>query len=449
MKKVSLIAFGLLVGVLSVEAQNRDNIVEHLAAGGNDVAVGVDTSKVSFFNRFTIGGYGEATYAYNMYSDNPYRYMYPNRYKNAQGFGRMDLPHVVIMLGYDFGRGWHMGSEIEFEHGGTEVAIDVEGDEAVELEHEVERGGEVYLEQFWLEKTFLPQLNVRAGMLIVPVGLTNEHHLPTEFFTVFRPEGERTILPCTWHQIGLSLWGRAGRWRYEAMLLPGLNSRFFNNSGWIHKGASSPYEFTVANQLAVAVRANYRPMDALCIGLSGYYGGTRNDAYPQQTNNRITNNGNLTIASFDFVYKGHHAVARGNMVYGHLDNAAGIGSSNKNSDNSTFSPYSHTFVGKNAYAAGVEVGLDCFSWSVCSKLRQQRLFLFGRYEYYDSYVPSAGQPDYKWSDRQILAVGLNYFPIQNIVIKAEYNYRLLRSQYNDEPSLNIGIAYAGLFTRKL
>ena len=58
MKKVSLIAFGLLVGVLSVEAQNRDNIVEHLAAGGNDVAVSVDTSKVSFFNRFTLKIYG-------------------------------------------------------------------------------------------------------------------------------------------------------------------------------------------------------------------------------------------------------------------------------------------------------------------------------------------------------------------------------------------------------
>jgi hypothetical protein len=44
-----------------------------------------------------------------------------------------------------------------------------------------------------------------------------------------------------------------------------------------------------------------------------------------------------------------------------------------------------------------------------------------------------------------MAFGLNYYPIKNIVVKADYSYRFLKSGYNNEPSLNIGIAYEGFF----
>ena len=91
---------------------------------------------------------------------------------------------MVIYLGYDFGRGWSMGTEIEFEHGGTESAFETEFEEGGEYESEIERGGEVALEQFWLQKSFSPAFNLRLGHMIVPVGGTNQHHMPTEFFGV-------------------------------------------------------------------------------------------------------------------------------------------------------------------------------------------------------------------------------------------------------------------------
>lgn len=47
-----------------------------------------------------------------------------------------------------------MGMEIEFEHGGTESAVEIDADESGEYEAETERGGEVALEQFWLNKAF-------------------------------------------------------------------------------------------------------------------------------------------------------------------------------------------------------------------------------------------------------------------------------------------------------
>ena len=127
--------------------------------------------------RFTIGGYGEATMKRCFYSNNYLRYASPETYKDDQ-YGEFDLPHVVVYMGYDFGKGWSMGSEIEFEHGGTETAVEIEDEEGGEYETEVERGGEVALEQFWLQKSFNPYANLRAGMLIVPVGGTNAHHEP-------------------------------------------------------------------------------------------------------------------------------------------------------------------------------------------------------------------------------------------------------------------------------
>ena len=138
--------------------------------------------------------------------------------------------------------------------------------EGGEWEQETEKGGEVELEQFWLQKTFAPWANLRVGHIVVPVGLNNAHHEPTNFFTVYRPEGENTIMPSTWHQTGISFWGRYGKFRYEAQLLAGLNADNFTNVGWIKKGHKSPMEFDVANKYATAVRIDNYSVPGLRIG---------------------------------------------------------------------------------------------------------------------------------------------------------------------------------------
>ena len=156
-------------------------------------------------SRLTVGGYGEAVFSRHFYSDNVFRYSHADRYKEAPAYSRLDLPHAVIMLGYDFGHGWSIGTEIEFEHGGIEAAVEKETEETGEFEQELERGGEVALEQFWVQKSFGKAFNIRAGHIVVPVGMTNANHLPTQFFGLYRPEGENTIMPCTWHETGVSL----------------------------------------------------------------------------------------------------------------------------------------------------------------------------------------------------------------------------------------------------
>ena len=114
---------------------------------------------------------------------------------------------------------------------------------------------------------------IRAGMQVLPVGGLNAHHESTQFFGVYRPEGEFTIIPSTWHEVALTFMGRTNfGLKYQAMLVPGLDSDRFNRKNWVKPGAGSPYEFKLANTFAGVLRLEYVGVPGLHLGLSGYCG---------------------------------------------------------------------------------------------------------------------------------------------------------------------------------
>lgn len=400
-------------------------------------------------SRLQLGGYGEAVMTRNFYSDNWKRYTDASKYKDADSHGQFDLPHVVLYIGYDFGKGWSLGTEIEFEHGGTESAVEIEEEETGEYESEIERGGEIALEQFWIQKSFSQKLNLRMGHMVVPVGLTNQHHMPVEFFTVYRPEGENTIIPCTWHETGISLWGRTNKWRYEAMFIAGLDADRFGNKNWVKGGSGSPYEFKIANSYAGVVRIDNYSIPGLRLGLSGYLGNSASNSLKSQNFKGI--DGTVAIGSFDFNYNANNLVARGCLVYGHLSDAGKISEVNRALKGYDISP--GTNIGSDAVSIGLEAGYDLLSLFEKIKGKGKRLYLFGRYDYYDSMYKigknSKGQQlldEEQWA-RQKYTIGLNYFPLKEIVLKAEYSQRVFKSQFNNEPSISLSIAYAGFFTK--
>lgn len=395
-------------------------------------------------SRFHMGGYGEAVYSRNFYSDRYQRYTDPQSAANDKSHGRFDLPHVVIYLGFDFGKGWSMGSEIEFEHGGTESAVEIEAEESGEYEKEIERGGEVFLEQFWIQKVFMPQLVLRAGMQVVPVGATNAHHEPDQFFGVYRPEGENTIMPCTWHEVAISLMGKAGNWSYQAMFLPGLDSERFGNQSWIHDGSASPFEFKIANNYAFAARVDYKPVNNLRLSVSGYVGNSfRNTLYDTSSPKLKGVKGTVSIGSFDFAYNDKRFIARGFFDYGHLSDAGAISKFNISmSKNSTSKRQS---VASDAIACGVEAGYDILSLIPAQKSKGHRLYPFARYDYYNSMYKMETGSGLGWCSKQKLSAGINWYPIRQVMVKAEYTHRFFKKPYNNEPSINIGIAYSGWF----
>ena len=395
--------------------------------------------------RLSVGGYGEVAMSRNFYSDHVSRYSLADEHKNDPSHGRFDIPHAVIYLGYDFGKGWTMGTEIEFEHGGVGMAYEKEDEEGGEWEQEVEKGGEVELEQFWIQKSFGRWANIKAGHIVVPVGLNNAYHEPLNFFTVYRPEGENTVLPSTWHQTGVSFWGRTKGWRYELQFLAGLNSDNFTNTGWINKGPGTPTEGEIATKYGTALRIDNYCINGLRIGLSGYYGHAIGNSYPNNKDGAESKyKGVVAIGAIDFTYNNYNWIVRGQADYGYLSDAKQLKYFTNRLNG--LSPFHHSaFVSKNAFAYGIEAGYNVFSQ--IEKLRQsnQKMYLFGRYEHYNPYASKTKNTSYDYTNVQRMAVGINYYPVKQIVVKAEYSHRFLKSQYNNEPAINIGVAYEGWF----
>lgn len=428
--RIGLMSAALVAGLATASAQTvaADSVMQHVNG-----------------KRLSVGGYGEVAMSRNFYSDHVSRYSLADEHKKDPSHGRFDIPHAVIYLGYDFGKGWTMGTEIEFEHGGVGMAYEKEDEEGGEWEQEVEKGGEVELEQFWIQKSFGRWANIKAGHIVVPVGLNNAYHEPLNFFTVYRPEGENTVLPSTWHQTGISFWGKTKGWRYELQFLAGLNSDNFTNTGWINKGPGTPTEGEIATKYGTALRIDNYCIKGLRIGLSGYYGHAIGNSYPNNKDGAESKyKGVVAIGAIDFTYNNYNWIVRGQADYGYLSDAKQLKYFTNRLNG--LSPFHHSaFVSKNAFAYGIEAGYNVFSQ--IEKLRQdnQKLYLFGRYEHYNPYASKTKNTSYDYTNVQRMAVGINYYPVKQIVVKAEYSHRFLKSQYNNEPAINIGVAYEGWF----
>jgi hypothetical protein len=188
-------------------------------------------------------------------------------------------------------------------------------------------------------------------------------------------------MPCTWHETGVSLWGHAGDWRYEAMFIAGLDADRFGNKGWIRDGSGSPYEFKMATAYAGALRIDNYSIKGLRLSVSGYLSNSANNTL-NATGKYKGLHGTVAIGAFDFLYNDHNFIARGNFDYGHLTNSLEITTANMSTRADSPSP--KTNIGESAIALGIEAGYDIFSQIAKTRENGQKFYIFGRYDYYDS-----------------------------------------------------------------
>ncbi|MEE9349734.1 MAG: porin, partial [Flavobacteriaceae bacterium] len=134
----------------------------------------------------TIGGYGQIDYNQKE-SDN----------------GKLDVHRLVMLLGYKFSDKVQFVSEIEYEH-----------------------VKEVYVEQAFLNYAVKDNFNLKAGLMLVPMGIVNEYHEPTTFNGVERPSMDKSIVPTTWREIGIGVSGRVddANLKYQAYIFNGFSS---------------------------------------------------------------------------------------------------------------------------------------------------------------------------------------------------------------------------------
>jgi hypothetical protein len=328
------------------------------------------------------------------------------------------------------------------------VETELESSENGEYETEMESGGEVALEQLHITRLIHPAFNVRAGHMIVPVGLTNSHHEPIFFFGTKRPEGETTILPSTWHETGLEFFGSVGKgyakFNYQAMVVAGLNADGFGRDGWVADGKQGLFEEDNFSSPAYVGRVDYVGVPKLRVGASVYY--CRDAGANADKTFKYTKVGKapVRIYSADAQYLSNRWAVRANIIYGDLGNAAGV-SSVVLSNKSGYHSGAMRKVAKNALTYGIEGGYNI-----------KNFWPFVRYEYFNSQegadkgqTMDARCQVSKWSG------GVNWRALPTLVVKADYATRQIgtrkifgTSKYNSENEFSIGVAYIGWFVKK-
>ena len=388
-------------------------------------------------NNFTIGGYGEVIYQHYNYGPNQ------NRPTGSEADSRaiMDVPRFVLEFGYFLSDDIEFKTEIEFEHLGTGAEIELEYEEFGEYEAEIGKGGEVVLEQFHITKTFSEAIKLRVGHFILGFGLLNKAHLPIQYFGTIRPEAETAFLPSTWHETGIELFGKYSNFSYRMQLVNGLDATGFSSQYWVKKGNQKVFEKVRATNLAIVGRIDYKGIDGLQIGASGYYGNSTGNRPKKSDMKGI--DAHVGIAETHFTLNANSIIARGTFIYGNLQNADIV--SRKNIHLARNLPVPRTPVAKNAMAWGVEAGFEMLkTFSVKSNYK---LYPFLRYEFYNTmHKVNRGVfavPRYK---RNILTFGANFFPLPNLVIKADYSIRTVgNSTFNKEHTFGLAIGFASWF----
>ena len=327
-----------------------------------------------------------------------------------------------LYLGYNFSEKIEFKSEIEFEHGGTGASMDFDIlEEFGEFEQEVLKGGEVILEQINILFKFNNWLNIRVGKFRFYMGLASKLDDPTEYFTTHRSETENTILPLGWYEHGVEVSGNlSDKWSYKLYLVNGLDASGFSSAAWVRTGYQKRFEMVNANDLAVAGRLDYKLGEGSEIGISAYYGNSTGNRPKEDA----SFDGYVGIFDFHYIYDFGPWRTRAYMMYGNLSNSEAISNLNRNLSNNL--NVKRTPVGSDAVGLFAEVAYDFLP--LVSNVEDQKFYVFGRYDYYDSMYKTQGEifDNARW-ERSMITGGLNYYPHPQIVLKAQYSVRELGS----------------------
>jgi hypothetical protein len=349
-----------------------------------------------------------------------------------------DTERFILELEYAFDERFLAKAELEFEHGGTGATIDLDTQEEFgEFDQEIEKGGEILVEELFVGYRYRDWLKARFGRFYVPIGRMNRFHEPQQYFTVARSAADAAVIPQLWHESGASVFGTLpvpgrGHLRYEAQVVSGLDSTGFSSRNWIAGGHQKRFEEVRAEDLAFAARLDYYPSESLQIGGS-YYGGNTVGNRPK---NDLDYDAWVDILEVDGEWQPGDFTVRGQYLRGRLQNSHLVTDANRNLSNNL--GVKRTPVGAQAQSWFVEAGYDFL------RADEESLILFGRYEAYDSMYRTEGLvfDNPRW-DRRAWTAGVNYRPIEDVILKAEYNHRTLDiAEDNEENTWALGVGFS-------
>ncbi len=375
-------------------------------------------SKVYGVSRgISLGGYGEMLFERFDCED-----------QDGQGVqtrDRIDFLRQVLYLGYKFDDRLLFNSELEIEHAAIRDQAEVQVDPLTGA-GDVELSGEFGLEFAYVEWSAHRGLGLRAGMLLVPLGLTNEIHEPPTYLGARRPGVEQFIIPTTWRGDGAGLFGEAGPgFSWRAYLIEGLDGGEFGAASGIREGRQGGSQ-SVINRPALTARLDWSGGPGLLAGASVLTGDTWQD--PQPGGAELTARHTLYDFHARLAWRGLEA--RGVWAAGRLEQAGRL------SDQLGLTGAER--MGERSFGGYLEGGYDVLP--LLARGSDLALFPYARYEVFDTQENVPGgieNPEYR---RRVLTLGLELKPHPNVVLKVEREER--RNDAHTEVSQwNIALGY--------
>ena len=346
----------------------------------------------NFGKAVTIGAYGEITYN-QPEGDN----------------GELDVQRLVLLLGYKFNEKTQFVTEIEIEH--------------------VE---EVFVEQAFVNYAVSDNVNLRGGLMLVPMGIINEYHEPTTFNGTERPAVDGTIVPTTWREIGVGVSGRFpdASLGYQAYIFNGFKSSVSNGEGGVSGKLSGSSGLRGGRQKGIqstvdtptfSTKVDYYGIPGWRFGLAGYFGKTQAEDEIEMLDGTTIG---IAMVGFDMRYAFRKFTARGTFIYASLK------------DTEAYNNLTGNNLGSGLMGYYGEVAYNILPLSA-----KQKLFAFTRYENYNTHASTAG--DLVANDaynRTDITTGLSYHIAPGVVIKGDYQFRDNKVEGGEvDNRLNFGI----------
>ena len=320
-------------------------------------------------SQLTIGGYGEITYN-QPEGDN----------------GEMDIQRLVVLFGYKFNDKVQFVTEIEFEH-----------------------VKEVFVEQAFVQYSLTDNLNLRGGLMLIPMGIINEYHEPTTFNGVERPSISGSIVPTTWREIGIGVSGKSDEasLKYQAYIFNGFASvngdKVLGGKNGLRNGRQKGAQSTF-NTPNFSTKVDYYGIQGLRLGLAGYFGRTQAEDDVDKLDGADVG---ISMIGLDARYQKGRFAARGEFINGSL------------SDTEDYNTLNSADLGSKLQGWYLES-----SFNLLSQDKKQQLWAFARYEDYDTHASTEGSLlKNNAFDRSDITVGLSYKVAPGAVFKADYQIK--------------------------
>jgi hypothetical protein len=352
------------------------------------------------------------------------------------GTATANLSRAVIFLGHRFNKNISFLSEMELE------------DAKVAFGGEDGSSGEIAFEQLMLKFDLTRDLYLTGGLMLPRLGIINENHLPNTYNGNDRPLVETLVLPSTWREIGVMLWGRSqklGGLNWNLGVMNGLDASGFENGTGIREGRGEGSNASAANLAVTGALLHYAGKFRL--QTSAYYGGAAGLS-PREADSLQLESGvfgtPIGIWEADAQYISPLITAR---VLGTMVSIPQAQSINRAYANNT----PEAMVG--AYA---EAAIDLVHAFHGSPSRD--LWLFARYELANLQyqLPENGITNPVNEITQLTA-GISYLPVRGVTVKADMVVRTTGDQnpqlvvtpypqalpfFNTNTFVNVGVGYS-------